>query len=137
MVPICGFYSKKIIAKLLKQHEEFLKDNNISMKEGSMMSLISKLKAKGLTADDALKKVEELSRFSDQELAMRHLAEQTKPDILEGKLGRVIAKVYKEYEKSLRGSNSLDFDDLLLFGVKLFAQHKKASTWCQHVLVDE
>ena len=26
---------------------------------------------------------------------------------------------------------------LLVYGVKLFARHKKASSWCQHVLVDE
>ncbi|TFK81255.1 UvrD-helicase-domain-containing protein [Polyporus arcularius HHB13444] len=129
--------SKKIIAKLLKQYVEFLKENNISLKEGSVLSMISKLKAKGLTADDALKKAAEYNRFTDQERNMRHFAEGTKPDLLEGKLGHVIASIYKEYEKLLRGSNSLDFDDLLLFGVKLFSQQKQASTWCQHVLVDE
>ncbi len=137
MVPICAFHSKKIIAKLLKQYVEFLKENNISLKEGSVLSMISKLKAKGLTADDALKKAAEYNRFTDQERNMRHFAEGTKPDLLEGKLGHVIASIYKEYEKLLRGSNSLDFDDLLLFGVKLFSQQQKASTWCQHVLVDE
>ncbi|KAI0714341.1 P-loop containing nucleoside triphosphate hydrolase protein [Cerioporus squamosus] len=129
--------SKKIVAKLLKQHEEFLKENNISLKEGSVLSMISKLKAKGLTADDALKKVAEYNKFSDEERNLRHFANKTKPDLLEGKLGHVIASIYKEYEKTLRGSNGLDFDDLLLFGVKLFAQQKKASSWCQHVLVDE
>lgn len=137
MVPICALHSKKILAKLLKQHEEFLKENNITLKDGSVLSMISKLKAKGLTADDALKKAAEYNKFSDEERMMRHLAQGTKPDPLEGKLGHVIATVYKEYEKMLRGSNSLDFDDLLLFGVKLFAQQKKASSWCQHVLVDE
>lgn len=137
MIPICMFCSKKIVAKLLKQHQEFLINNNISLKDGSLLSFISKVKAKGLTADDALKKVAEYSKTSEQERALRHMANKTKPDILEGKLGEIIASVYKEYEKSLRESNSLDFDDLLLFGVKLFAQHKKASSWCQHVLVDE
>ena len=60
-----------------------------------------------------------------------------KGDILEGDLGEIIATVYKDYEKTLRETNSLDFDDLLVFGVKMFAGHKKASSWCRHVLVDE
>ncbi|KAF7354819.1 ATP-dependent DNA helicase PcrA [Mycena sanguinolenta] len=50
---------------------------------------------------------------------------------------RVVGSVYEQYEKSLRRSNSLDFDDLLLFGVKLFSDHPPATSWCRHVLVDE
>ncbi|KAI0749394.1 P-loop containing nucleoside triphosphate hydrolase protein [Daedaleopsis nitida] len=127
--------SKKIIAKLLKEHEAILAEYNMTLKEGTLQSMISKLKAKGLTADDALAKVAEFAALSQEEQARRLL--NRKADILEGKLGRIVATVYKEYEKTLRESNSLDFDDLLLFGVKLFAKHKKASSWCKHVLVDE
>lgn len=54
-----------------------------------------------------------------------------------GDLGRIIATIYKEYEKTLRSTNSLDFDDLLVYGVKLFGKHRKAAAWCRHVLVDE
>ncbi len=126
------------MAKLLKPHQERLKDRNLTLKEGTILSVVSKLKAKGLTADDALKMVAEANARSMEE-RMRRILENNKEkrDILEGDLGEIIAVVYKDYEKTLRETNSLDFDDLLLFGVKMFAGHKKASTWCQHVLVDE
>ena len=48
----------------------------------------------------------------------------------------VVAEIYEEYENALRQSNSLDFDDLLVFGARLFA-HRPVVTWCKHVLVDE
>ncbi|KAF8896349.1 P-loop containing nucleoside triphosphate hydrolase protein [Infundibulicybe gibba] len=50
---------------------------------------------------------------------------------------KFVAGIYEKYERLLRQSNSLDFDDLLLFGVQLFTQHKRAVSWCQHILVDE
>ncbi|KAG1762716.1 P-loop containing nucleoside triphosphate hydrolase protein [Suillus occidentalis] len=50
---------------------------------------------------------------------------------------RVFAEIYRDYEKTLRTNNSLDFDDLLLFGVRLFSQHPRYAAWCQHILVDE
>ena len=134
-MPICATASKKIVTKLLKEHKDYLANNNLTLEAASLVSMISKLKAKGLTADDALAKVAEYSALSQEERDRRMRTQ--KKDILLDKTGPVIASVYKVYEKSLRESNSLDFDDLLLFGVKLFATHKKASSWCQHVLVDE
>lgn len=53
------------------------------------------------------------------------------------RLERAIAEVYEEYQKTLRRSNSLDFDDLLVKGVQLFREHPSASSWCEYVLVDE
>ena len=129
--------SKKIAAKLLKPHQERIKDRNLTMKEGTVLSIISKLKAKSLTADDALKMVAEANARPIEERIRRRTEKNGKGDILEGDLGEIIATVYKDYEKTLRETNSLDFDDLLVFGVKMFAGHKKASSWCRHVLVDE
>ncbi|KAM5530408.1 hypothetical protein V8D89_015919 [Ganoderma adspersum] len=129
--------SKKIVATLLKPHQERVKDRNLTMKEGTVISIISKLKAKSLTADDALKLVEKANARSMEERMKRIIEKGTKRDILEGDFGEIIAIVYKDYEKTLRETNSLDFDDLLVFGVKMFAGHKKASSWCQHILVDE
>ncbi|PIL35658.1 hypothetical protein GSI_02388 [Ganoderma sinense ZZ0214-1] len=129
--------SKKIVAKLLKPYQDRIKDLNLTMKEGTVLSVISKLKAKSLTADDARKLVEEANARSMEERMRRVIEKGTKRDILDGAFGEIIAAVYKDYEKILREANSLDFDDLLVFGVKMFAGHKKASAWCQHVLVDE
>ena len=133
--------SKKIVAKLLKPYQERLKGCNLTLKEGTVLSQISKLKAKGLSADDALAKVAEANARPQEERVRRAMEKVVnggdKESLLEGDLGEIIAAIYKDYEKTLREANSLDFDDLLVFGVKMFAGHKKASAWCRHVLVDE
>ena len=52
-----------------------------------------------------------------------------------------IAQVYKEYEKRLKSSNSLDFDDLLLKTLELFAEHPPVLQYYrnkfQYIHVDE
>lgn len=132
---ICCSCSKKILKQLLKPFGEWLKGKNITLKEGSVQSIISKWKAKGLYADDVLDLVTENKKMSLEERAKRIV--EDKGDFLGTELGELVATVYKGYEKTLREANSLDFDDLLLFGVKMFSRHKKASGWCQHILVDE
>ncbi|KAJ7929059.1 P-loop containing nucleoside triphosphate hydrolase protein [Mycena leptocephala] len=92
--------SKKIISGLLKPFKDFLSSKDISLKDGTVLSHISKAKAKGLTPKNSWQNT-------------------VKP------------------KTALRRSNSLDFDDLLLFGVKLFTEHPPATSWCRHVLVDE
>ena len=133
--------SKKIVAKLLKPYQGRLKGRNLTLKEGTVLSQISKLKAKGLSADDTLAKVAEANARPQEERVSRAMERAVnggdKGSLLEGDLGEIIAAIYKDYEKTLREANSLDFDDLLVFGVKMFAGHKKASAWCRHVLVDE
>ncbi|KAI0833387.1 UvrD-helicase-domain-containing protein [Trametes gibbosa] len=127
--------SKKIIAKLSKPYKEILASKNLTLTENSIVSIISKVKAKGWTADDARRHVEERNAETPQQRLERHAA--GKNDLWEGDVGLILADIYKNYEKTLRTSNSLDFDDLLVFGVKLFGKHAKASSWCRHVLVDE
>ncbi|MEM9819175.1 MAG: UvrD-helicase domain-containing protein, partial [Cyanobacteria bacterium P01_D01_bin.6] len=55
--------------------------------------------------------------------------------------GRVIADVYRHYQKSLAENNALDFDDLILIPVQLFRQNEQVlAYWHQrfrHILVDE
>ncbi|KAJ7265966.1 P-loop containing nucleoside triphosphate hydrolase protein [Mycena haematopus] len=117
--------SKKIISGFLKPHQDSLSAKYITLKDGTVLSYISRAKAKGLTAKEfvAEHKASRGTRSSDSD---------PQDDIQ-----RVVASVYQQYEKSLRRSNSLDFDDLLLFGVKLFSEHPPATSWCRHVLVDE
>jgi len=54
---------------------------------------------------------------------------------------KIIAKVYKKYEKILKEQNSLDFDDLLLFPYILFKKKpeilKKWQNKFKYILVDE
>ncbi|KAI0635844.1 UvrD-helicase-domain-containing protein [Trametes polyzona] len=127
--------SKKIMTKLLDPHKDTFANANITLKPNTVLAIISKVKAKGWTAADARRRVEERNAETFQQRQARLLTE--KPDLWEGEIGNILADVYKNYERILRESNSLDFDDLLLFGVKLFRNHAKASSWCRHVLVDE
>ncbi len=53
----------------------------------------------------------------------------------------LVAQVYKRYQKLLMQSNALDFDDLLLWSVRLLVDHdsvrQKYAQQFEHVLVDE
>ncbi|KAJ7664695.1 P-loop containing nucleoside triphosphate hydrolase protein [Mycena rosella] len=118
--------SKKIISGLLKPYNDFLASKDITLKDGTVLSFISKAKSKGLTAKAF---VAEHTKANE-----RKSSSDFDP---QDDIQRLVGKIYHEYEKSLRRSNSLDFDDLLLFGVKLFAEHPPATSWCRHVLVDE
>ncbi|WOD40804.1 DNA helicase PcrA [Nodosilinea sp. E11] len=55
--------------------------------------------------------------------------------------GRVIADVYRLYQKALAENNSLDFDDLILMPVHLFQQNEQVLAYWhkrfRHILVDE
>src|ERR1041384_223881 len=56
-------------------------------------------------------------------------------------LARVAADCYQELGDALRRANAMDFDDLLLFPLRLFRDHPERLTYWQrrfdHVLVDE
>ncbi|MBD2105356.1 DNA helicase PcrA [Nodosilinea sp. FACHB-13] len=55
--------------------------------------------------------------------------------------GRVIADVYRYYQKALAENNALDFDDLILMPVFLFQQNEQVLAYWhkrfRHILVDE
>jgi DNA helicase-2/ATP-dependent DNA helicase PcrA len=56
-------------------------------------------------------------------------------------LARVAADCYRELAGALQRANAMDFDDLLLFPLRLFREHPERLAWWQgrfdHVLVDE
>lgn len=55
--------------------------------------------------------------------------------------GRVLADVYRYYQKALAENNALDFDDLILMPVHLFQQNEQVLAYWhkrfRHILVDE
>ncbi len=68
------------------------------------------------------------------------------PESFESEMGsdfrmRKIADVYKEYEKQLKSSNALDFDDIIMETVRLLREDEEARTYYQrrfrYVCVDE
>ena len=58
-----------------------------------------------------------------------------------GDYEQVVLEVYKEYEKTLKENNAVDFDDLLLLPIKLFKENKQVlehfQDRFQYVLIDE
>lgn len=56
-------------------------------------------------------------------------------------MGQIIYEVYLAYQKALKEQNSMDFDDILLFSVKLFREYPEVlhsySERFRHILVDE
>lgn len=125
--------SKKLISRLLKPYQTFLEAKNITLKEATVFSMISKHKYKGNTSADVTAELRITKSRSDKE----NTDIQHKSRHITDEINSVVAEVYREYERSLRRSNSLDFDDLLLFGLRLFMDHKESTEWCRHVLVDE
>ncbi|KAJ2926931.1 hypothetical protein H1R20_g10172, partial [Candolleomyces eurysporus] len=117
--------SKKIIATLLKRFEKDIKDRSLSLEPGTVASMISKAKSKGKSAEYCL---------AD---AKSSLPTQGSSEGAPLSLEVIVAEVYVDYEATLKKNNALDFDDLLVYGVKLFSKHSSVAYWCQHILVDE
>lgn len=115
--------SKKLIARLLKAHKDGLAAKELDLTEGRTLSYISKAKCRGITPEEV--RLHGVPSNSAEDKCLPPLVLQ------------VVSDVYENYEASLRKSNSLDFDDLLIFGLKLFSRNPKASEWCAHILVDE
>ncbi|EKM58321.1 uncharacterized protein PHACADRAFT_193443 [Phanerochaete carnosa HHB-10118-sp] len=140
--------SKKIVGKMLKEPDlkEFLKRCSITLSEGTISSRISQAKAKGLSPHDLLDsfhasshtsskgKVKEKSFFA---LTTEHLEHELKSCNIKETIDFVVANLYANYELILRDHNALDFDDLLVYGVRLFSENPQVGRWCTHVLVDE
>lgn len=121
------YSSKRIVTKLLKPYDDFLSSKDIQVNAATLCSLISRAKSKGETPEDVVPRKES-----------RHVSSKaSSSNSTNEEFQRVFAEIYRDYEKTLRKSNSLDFDDLLLFGVSLFSQHPRYAAWCQHILVDE
>ncbi|KAF7318043.1 ATP-depentend DNA [Mycena chlorophos] len=119
--------SKKIISNLLKPYKDALAATETTLKDGTVLSHISRAKAKGLDSKDYVVELQQKAKTKTTSPKDDHAADTH----------RIVGAVYAEYEKTLRRNNSLDFDDLLLYGVKLFSENPTAASWCRHVLVDE
>ncbi|KAF8839623.1 UvrD-helicase-domain-containing protein [Paxillus ammoniavirescens] len=119
--------SKKMVGKLLKTHEDFMASKDMTLKEGAVLAMISKAKAKGETPEGVRLKTAKSAVSNVQTFKQTAFAD----------VQQVFADVYRDYQTFLRQSNSLDFDDLLVFGVELFSKHPRHTKWCHHILVDE
>lgn len=120
-----------MVTKLLDTHKKFLEARNLSLEPSTVLSLISKAKAKG---DDILPPPPPAPSATPS-ASQAHLPssiESVKADIQ-----YIVSQVYNAYQRTLRLNNALDFDDLLVYGVRLFSGYPVSVAWCRHILVDE
>ncbi|KXS19186.1 P-loop containing nucleoside triphosphate hydrolase protein [Gonapodya prolifera JEL478] len=109
-----------------------------------------------LDADDAEHYVTESASRFDCQLPRRQLVTaiskakslQVPPEYLVGKAAEIlspshlpmagqVAVVYGAYQNRLKSDNLVDFDDLLLYGLKLYRDHPETVEHIRHVFVDE
>ncbi len=133
---ICTFHS--LCVRILRQHIEKLgyKRNFVIYDESEQIGVIKKIlaqiSARGEKTDPAAI-LSLLSRFRNRGERARPFAEESV---------RAMAKhVQSRYESALRACNAVDFDDLILLTLRLFAEHPSVLERCReqypYVLVDE
>jgi len=63
------------------------------------------------------------------------------PEVFEDEVGGIISRIYNHYQAKLRQANALDFDDMLLYTVRMLRERpdvlENYAGRFQHVLVDE
>jgi DNA helicase II / ATP-dependent DNA helicase PcrA len=144
-------HSKKIIANMLKETDlkDFLNNAFVMLNEGIIATRISRAKAKSVSPVELLDEWYSMSsrhakghKFKGKAKKFTPLTQDQLETDLQGLgpsqvIDYVVAHLYGRYQQTLAENNSLDFDDLLLYGVQLFGENPKVSEWCKHVLVDE
>jgi len=133
---ICTFHS--LCVRILRQHIEKLgyKRNFVIYDESEQISAIKKIlvriSAKGEKTDPAAI-LALLSKFRNGGERATAFADESIRAMAEHIRGR--------YESALRACNAVDFDDLILLTLRLFAEHPEALETCRaryrYVMVDE
>lgn len=129
---ICDTDEQKRFFKQLAKDDESVRNKLASMGlnpakfPGFATNEISRAKAKNLDAREYIAHKKEA------------MAEATgKKNWTDEKKYTLMGHVYLEYENHLREINSLDYDDLMMFGLRLFVEQGKVIANLRHVLVDE
>jgi DNA helicase-2/ATP-dependent DNA helicase PcrA len=129
--------SKKTIKALLKNKKDQLEAMGLpgNLKVEQIMSEISKAKAKDMDPEAFVIhlnqiSVEQSNGGSSSNSSTGRRGESTN-------VRRAAAEIYVDYQEYLKSNNAVDFDDLLVYGVRLFREDANVIGNVQHVLVDE
>ena len=139
LIQISTFHSFGL--KLLKENYELLGyDSNFTIIDADDSLTIIKKIMKDLDIDSNKYNYRAIrSSISDNKNEMVSVKEYEK--FVYTDYDEVVYKVYDEYEKSLKRSNAIDFDDLLLLPIKLFNEHDdvliKYQDLYKYVFIDE
>ncbi|HWD19164.1 MAG TPA: UvrD-helicase domain-containing protein [Verrucomicrobiae bacterium] len=133
---ICTFHS--LCVRILRQHIEKLgfKRNFVIYSEteqlGAIKKVLSHISNKGEKVDHAAV-LAMLSRYKNGGEKAEIFANSN--------VGALAQHVHKKYQSALHACNAVDFDDLILLTLKLFAEHPEALEACRqkyrYVMVDE
>ncbi|HKI69315.1 MAG TPA: UvrD-helicase domain-containing protein [Verrucomicrobiae bacterium] len=133
---ICTFHS--LCVRILRQHIEKLgyKRNFVIYDEseqiGAIKKILAQISAKGEKTDPAAI-LNLLSRYKNGGERASVFADESVRAMAE--------HIRKRYESALRACNAVDFDDLILLTLRLFAEHPEALEACRvkyrYVMVDE
>ena len=133
---ICTFHS--LCVRILRQHIEKLgyKRNFVIYDESEQLSavkkILSRISAKGEKIDPAAI-LSLLSRYKNGGSKVAAFADPS--------IAAMAEHIRSQYETALHACNAVDFDDLILLTLKLFAEHPDALEACRakyrYVMVDE
>ena len=128
-----------VCARILRREAEVLPfDSNYVIMDADDQKSIVKRILKDLNLDDKLYPPNAMhaiiSNAKNQLTSVSEFSARTYRE-------EIAKRIYERYESTLRGSNAVDFDDLLLWTVKLFEEHPDIRKWYsqhfEHVLIDE
>jgi len=128
-----------VCARILRREAEVLPfDSNYVIMDADDQKSIVKRILKDLNLDDKLYPPNAMhaiiSNAKNQLTSVSDFSARTYRE-------EIAKRIYERYESTLRGSNAVDFDDLLLWTVKLLEEHpdirKRYSQKFEHVLIDE
>ncbi|UZJ56358.1 hypothetical protein CBS101457_005678 [Exobasidium rhododendri] len=123
--------SKKVLKTILKNKKDALEAMGLpsNLKVEQVMSEISRAKAKDMGPEQYMAFIKKISAArSDTNRSGR--VESTI-------VRRAAAEIYFDYQAYLKSNNAVDFDDLLVYGVRLFRDSPDVISNAKHVLVDE
>ena len=139
LIQISTFHSFGL--KILKENYELLGyDSNVTILDADDSGTVIKKIMKELDIDSNKYNYRAIkASISDNKNEMVSVKDYEK--FVYTDYDEIVYKVYDEYEKSLKRSNAIDFDDLLLLPIRLFSEHKevleKYQELYKYVFIDE
>jgi DNA helicase-2/ATP-dependent DNA helicase PcrA len=138
--PIIGTFHS-VCVRILRQHGKHigLPDHFVIYDEDDRLALVKECMKEGELADRSFTPstaVHRISYLKNQMVGVKQALEDAR-----GPWEQKAALVYSRYEKRLRETGGVDFDDLLLLTVRLLSEVPDVLAWYRglwrHVLVDE
>lgn len=121
--------AKKIVKTLLREKKATLEALGLpsSLKVEQVMSEISRAKAKDMSPDAYMDHLHQISAGTTSGPSGRRI-ERTE-------VRRAAAELYVHYQAHLATNNAVDFDDLLVYGVRLLRNKPNVTANVRHVCV--